>query len=120
MPVKAWLGDHLQLPPVPKKSSLFAPLEGASQEHRVGASIFRNAKYVYQLQQMMRFKDPTLVRILRAMRTEGGEALSNKDWDALIKTELKITPGNAAQPADGSAAHPAPGRGFATSGARSP
>ena len=51
-------------------------------------------------------------RILHTMRTEGSKALSNKDWDALVKTELKITPGSAAQPADGSAAQPAPGRGW--------
>ena len=59
--VLGWAGDHLQLPPVPKKNSLFAPLEHTSQEHRVGASIFRNAHYVFQLRQMMRFKDPTLL-----------------------------------------------------------
>ena len=38
-----WVGDHLQLPPVPRKNSVFAPLEQTSQEHRVGVSIFRNA-----------------------------------------------------------------------------
>ena len=41
-------GDHLQLPPVPKKNSLLAPLGRTSQEHRVGAAIFRNAHYVFQ------------------------------------------------------------------------
>ena len=83
----AWAGDHLQLPPVPKRNSLLAPLENTLQEHRVGASIFRNAHYVFQLQQMMRFNDPTLVRILMTMRTLGGKVLSQSDWQALLDTE---------------------------------
>ena len=41
VPILAWAGDHLQLPPAPKKNSLLAPLQSTSQEHRVGASIFR-------------------------------------------------------------------------------
>ena len=49
MPLLAYFGDHLQLPPVPKRNSMLAPLEGASQEHRVGAAIFRQARYVFQL-----------------------------------------------------------------------
>ena len=53
LPILAWAGDHLQLPPVPKKNSLLAPLQSTSQEHRVGASIFRNAQYVFQMRQMM-------------------------------------------------------------------
>ena len=85
--LKGWFGDHLQLPPVPKKNSLLAPLEHTSQEHRVGASIFRNAHYVFQLKQMMRFKDPTLLRILHTMRTCGGKPLSPSDWQALLDTE---------------------------------
>jgi hypothetical protein len=89
-------GDHLQLPPVPKKNSLFAPLERTSQEHRVGAGIFRNAHYVFQLQQMMRFKDDVLVRILLTMRTLGGQALAESDWRALLDTEDKC---GAAKPA---------------------
>ena len=36
--------DHLQLPPVPESSSMLAPLEGTSDEHKVGAKIFRNAE----------------------------------------------------------------------------
>ena len=48
--ILAWAGNHLQLPPVPKKNSLLAPLQSTSQEHRVGASIFRNAQYVFQMQ----------------------------------------------------------------------
>ena len=72
---------------MPKKNSVFAPLEHTSQEHRVGASIFRNAHYVFQLQQMMRFTDPTLLRILHTMRTVGGKPLSRSDWQALVNTE---------------------------------
>jgi hypothetical protein len=89
VPVMLDAGDHLQLPPVPKKNSLFAPLKHTSQEHRVGAGIFRNAQYVFQMQQMMRFKDDVLVRILNTMRTLGGKALATSDWQALLDTEDK-------------------------------
>ena len=82
-------GDHLQLPPVPKKNSLFAPLTNTSQEHRVGSAIFRNAHYAFQMQQMMRFKDAVLVRILNTMRTVGGKALAERDWQALLHTEQR-------------------------------
>ena len=33
-------GDHLQLPPVPASSSVLAPLENTSDEHKAGARIF--------------------------------------------------------------------------------
>ena len=92
-------GDHLQLPPVPKKNSVFAPLEHTSQEHRVGASIFRNAHYVFQLKQMMRFKDDTLLRILHTMRTLGGKALAECDWKALMDTESVGQSCSAGKPA---------------------
>ena len=99
MPLVAWCGDHLQLPPVPKKNSLLAPLEQTSQEHRVGASVFRNAQHVFQLQQMMRFKDETLVRILRTMRIVGGQALAEGDWQALLATEAAELTSSAEKPA---------------------
>ena len=35
----------------------------------------------------MRFNDSTLIRILRTMRIVGGQALSNRDWQALLATE---------------------------------
>jgi len=82
-----YFGDHLQLPPVPKKNSMLASLQGASQEHRVGAAIFRQARYVFRLEKMMRFKDPILIRILNTMRTVGGRPLSERDWQSLLATE---------------------------------
>ena len=88
MPLLGYFGDHLQLPPVPKANSMLAPLDRTSQEHRVGAAIFRQVRYVFQLQQMMRFTDPILIRILRTMRTVGGQPLSDSDWQALLATEL--------------------------------
>ena len=66
---------------------MFASLQGASQEHRVGAAIFRQARYVFHLEQMMRFKDPILIRILQTMRTVGGQLLSERDWQSLLATE---------------------------------
>ena len=90
-------GDHLQLPPVLKNNSVFAPLEHTSQEHRVGAAIFRNARYVFQMKKMMRFKDDVLIRILDTMRTIGGKALAETDWQKLLETEMtndQHPPGN--------------------------
>ena len=43
IPCLAWAGDHLQLSPIFKKNSVFAPLEHTSQKHRVSVSIFRNS-----------------------------------------------------------------------------
>ena len=73
IPGLGYFGDHMQLPPIPKANSMNASLAGSSQEHRVGAGIFRQVRYVFQLEQMMRFKDPTLIRILQAMRVPGGQ-----------------------------------------------
>ena len=98
LPLLGYFGDHLQLPPVPKANSMLAPLEGKSQEHRVGAAIFRQARYVFQLQQMMRFKDPVLIRILHTMRTVGGQALADSDWRALLATELDNDTSSADKP----------------------
>jgi hypothetical protein len=87
--------DHLQLPPVPESSSMLAPLEGTSNEHKVGAKIFRNAELVFQFNTAMRFTDATLIEILEAMRTPGGRKLSHAQWQALVKTQS-----SAEQPAN--------------------
>jgi len=88
MAVLLYAGDHLQLPPVPKSASLLAPLQGTSQEHKVGAAIFRNCEFVFRLTEMQRFDDPQLVRILHTMRTPGGAALPQEDWAALLDTQM--------------------------------
>ena len=49
-------GDHLQLPPVPASASVLAPLDSTSNEHKVGARIFRNAELVFQFEKAMRSK----------------------------------------------------------------
>ena len=77
---------------------MLAPLGRTSQEHRVGAAIFRQARYVFQLQQMMRFTDPILIRILHTMRTVGGQPLSDSDWQALLATELDDDTPSAEKP----------------------
>ena len=41
LPVVVYSGDHLQLPPVPATSCMLAPLESTTNEHKVGAKIFR-------------------------------------------------------------------------------
>ena len=37
---------------------------------------------------MKRFKDPTLITILKKMRTAGGKKLSEIEWEALLNTEI--------------------------------
>ncbi len=66
----------------------------------MGAGIFRNARCVYLLQKMRRFKGPVLVRILDTMRTLGGEALRPSDWQALLGTELEANSCSAKTPTE--------------------
>ena len=80
---------------------MLAPLEGTSNEHKVGANISRNAELVFQFNTAMRFNDETLFQILEAMRTPGGRKLSHAQWQALVKTER-----SAEQPANASAERP--------------
>lgn len=92
-------GDHLQLPPVPKTTSLLAPTEGASDEQKLGAAMFRNLEYLFEMHTMMRFNDPVLVSILLKMRTPGGAALAADEWTKLLDTaldasQLERSPGN--------------------------
>ena len=93
LPVVVYSGDHLQLPPVPASSSMLAPLEGTTNEHKVGAKIFRDADLVFEFQQAMHFTDHTLIDILNAMRVPGGKALTEQQWQ-----ELKSTQVSAEQP----------------------
>ena len=81
-------GDHLQLPPVPASSRMLAPLEGTTNEHKVGAKIFRDADLVFEFQQAMRFTDQTLIDILNAMRVPGVRALTEQQLQALKSTEV--------------------------------
>ena len=69
--VLAYSGDHLQLPPVPASSSMMAPLDSTTNEHKVGAKIFHDADLVFELLQSMRFTDQTLIEIMKAMRELG-------------------------------------------------
>ena len=56
------------MPPVPKSFDLLAPLGGTSDEHKVGASMFRNLDYLFEMHTMKLFVDPTLIAILQEMR----------------------------------------------------
>jgi len=58
-------GDHLQLPPVPKSQSLLADIEGTSDEHKAGAAMFASIEQVFELETMMRFRDPVLRKYLK-------------------------------------------------------
>ncbi|CAE8718644.1 unnamed protein product [Polarella glacialis] len=91
IPHVAFFGDEIQLPPVPFEHSLLAPIEGTSDEHKVGVSIFPGMTYVYRLTRAMRFADPMLLRILDKMRTEGGVKLTATDWQALMNTAVTET-----------------------------
>ena len=86
----AMCGDHLQLPPVPKSSGLLASLDGTSDEHKVGASMFNRVHYLFEMHTMKRFEDATLITILKKMRTPGGLKLSQSEWQALLNTELDV------------------------------
>ena len=46
----------------------------------------------------MRFKDPTLIRILQTMRVPGGRLLTDSEWQALLATELDDHHPSAAKP----------------------
>ena len=98
MPILAYFGDHLQLPPVPQKNSMMASLTGTGQEHRVGTAIFRQSQYVFHMEKMMRFKDAVLIRILNTMREVDGKPLMDSDWRALLATELPDNTSHASRP----------------------
>ena len=66
---------------------MLASLEGTSDEHKVGAKIFRNVELVFEFHTAMRFNDENLIAILQAMRTLGGKRLTHEQWQALLKTE---------------------------------
>ena len=40
-------GDHLQLPPLPKTASLLSPTEGATDERKLVAAMFRTLEYLF-------------------------------------------------------------------------
>jgi hypothetical protein len=84
----AFCGDHLQLPPVPKSSGLLAPLDNTSDEHKAGAAMFNNMHYLFEMETMKRFTDPTLIAILQKMRKRGGAKLTDREWHALFATEV--------------------------------
>jgi hypothetical protein len=58
-------GDHLQLPPVPKSSSLLSKPDDGSSEHKAAVAIFRNIPKVFELQTAIRFQDTVLISILQ-------------------------------------------------------
>ena len=87
----ALCGDHLQLPPVPKSSGLLAPIENTSDEHKVGAAMFNNIHYLFEMETMKRFTDSTLISMLEKMRTTEGAKLTEQEWQALLATELGVS-----------------------------
>ena len=82
-------GDHLQLPPVPKSASLLADIEGTSDEHKAGAAMLASIEQGFELDTMMRFRDPLLKKILEQMRTTGGVRLTDNEWNALKETNVE-------------------------------
>ena len=84
-------GDHLQLPPVPKSTSLLANIDGTSDEQKAGAAMFASIEQVFELETMMRFHDPVLRQILEKMRTPGGARLSDNEWKAVLATNVEAS-----------------------------
>ena len=81
-------GDHLQIPPVPKDTSLLADIESKSDEHKAGAAMLASIEQVFELETMMRFRDPVLRRILGKMRRLGGVCLTDSAWHVLKATNV--------------------------------
>ena len=100
-------GDHLQLPPVPKSTSLLRDLTDASAEHKAAAAMFANLEDVFFITTAMRFENRTLISILQKMRKAGGEKLSEQEKTALMKTRLD-QPNASTAKASCSAPQPAP------------
>ncbi len=95
IPIVGLFGDHLQLPPVPPENSLFAPLEGTSDEHKAGVALFSRFWDCYELTTAYRFKNDDVLRgLLAKMRTpKTTEAhkegkLTPKEWQALLDTNV--------------------------------
>ena len=75
---------------MPESSGLLASIENVTNEHAVGASIFRNAELVLQFQTAMRLTDARLVEILEVMRAPEGRPLRDEFWKALQQNELSV------------------------------
>ena len=88
MPVKILSGDFYQLPPVPATASLLASPSSRSYEHQQGRKLLSDMEYVLDFVNMQRFQDPLLVHILEAMRTPGGQKISEEAWQALKDTAI--------------------------------
>ena len=82
-------GDHLQLPPVPKTSSLLATPDVGGHEHKAALAMFARIPQVFVLQTAMRFEDEIQKNILRKMRVPGGERLTDQEWSHLSETRLE-------------------------------
>ena len=78
LPVGVYSGAHLQLPPVPASSSMLAPLDGTTTEHKVGAKNLREADLVFEFLKALRCTDQTLIDIPNVMRKPGCKALSDQ------------------------------------------
>ena len=55
------------MPPVPATPSMLAPFEGTTNEHKVGAKIFRDTDLLLEFQQAMRCIDQPVIDILKIM-----------------------------------------------------
>ena len=53
--------------------------------------MFNRVHYLFEMLTMKRFEDPTLIAILRKMRTKEGCKLSQAEWQALLATELDVS-----------------------------
>ena len=80
MPCKILCGDFYQLPPVPASASLLAPTTGQSYEHQQGRKLLSDMEFVIDFVQMWRFVDPLQIEVLEAMRTPGGNKITEEAW----------------------------------------
>ena len=70
-------------------------MKNQSYEHLQCRKLLADMEYVVDFVEMQRFKDPLLLEVLIAMRTPGGKKISEDSWQALVKTQIKSTSGDA-------------------------
>ena len=50
--------------------------------------MFNDMHYLFEMETMKRFTDPTLIAILQKMRKRGGAKLTDQQWQELFATDL--------------------------------
>ena len=65
-------GDHLQLPPVPASASVLASLDNKSDEHKVGARIFRKRLCASRIRRRSKYSTVCARQVVNVSRVHNG------------------------------------------------